>query len=215
MTSFSESVRVEMDGTVAVVVIDNPPVNALSHHVRRGLLDAMAHIAADGDVEAAVLVCAGRTFIAGADITEFDRPPAPPGIHRILDAIENCPKPVTAAMHGTAYGGGLETAMCTHYRVAAPSARFGQPEVKLGILPGAGGTQKLPRLVGVAKALEMCVTGDPIDAASTPSPDRVKRTSSWPPSRAPTGITSLPPSASWATRAGGGAGPAAVTTMAS
>lgn len=154
-----------MDGAVAVVVIDNPPVNALSHHVRRGLLDAMAHIADDGEVEAAVLICAGRTFIAGADITEFDRPPMPPGIHRILDAIENCPKPVTAAMHGTAYGGGLETAMSAHYRVAAPSARFGQPEVKLGILPGAGGTQRLPRLIGVAKALEMCVTGDPIDAA--------------------------------------------------
>ncbi len=149
---------------MAVVVIDNPPVNALSHHVRRGLLDAMAHIAADGDVEAAVLICAGRTFIAGADITEFDRPPAPPGIHRVLDAIENCPKPVVAAMHGTAYGGGLETAMCAHYRVAAASTQLGLPEVKLGILPGAGGTQRLPRLVGVARALEMCVTGDPIDA---------------------------------------------------
>lgn len=154
----------ETDGSVAVVVIDNPPVNALSHHVRRGLLDAMAHVAADADVEAAVLICAGRTFIAGADITEFDRPPAPPGIHRVLDAIENCPKPVVAAMHGTAYGGGLETAMCAHYRVASASARLGLPEVKLGILPGAGGTQRLPRLVGVAKALEMCVTGDPIDA---------------------------------------------------
>lgn len=164
MTSFSESVRAETDGSVAVVVIDNPPVNALSHHVRRGLLDAMAHIAADADVEAAVLICAGRTFIAGADITEFDRPPTPPGIHRVLDAIENCPKPVVAAMHGTAYGGGLETAMCAHYRVASASARLGLPEVKLGILPGAGGTQRLPRLVGVAKALEMCVTGDPIDA---------------------------------------------------
>ena len=165
MTSFSESVRVETDGAVAVVVIDNPPVNALSHHVRRGLLDAMAHIAADDGVEAAVLICAGRTFIAGADITEFDRPPAPPGIHRVLDAIENCPKPVVAAMHGTAYGGGLETAMCAHYRVAAASTQLGLPEVKLGILPGAGGTQRLPRLVGVARALEMCVTGDPIDAA--------------------------------------------------
>lgn len=164
MTSFSESVRVETDGAVAVVVIDNPPVNALSHHVRRGLLDAMAHVAADADVAAAVLICAGRTFIAGADITEFDRPPTPPGIHRVLDAIENCPKPVVAAMHGTAYGGGLETAMCAHYRVASASARLGLPEVKLGILPGAGGTQRLPRLVGVAKALEMCVTGDPIDA---------------------------------------------------
>lgn len=165
VTSFSESVRVETDGAVAVVVIDNPPVNALSHHVRRGLLDAMAHAVGDDDVAAVVLICAGRTFIAGADITEFDRPPAPPGIHRVLDAIENCPKPVTAAMHGTALGGGLETAMCAHYRVAAPSARFGQPEVKLGILPGAGGTQRLPRLIGVAKALEMCVTGDPIDTA--------------------------------------------------
>ena len=164
VTSFSESVRVETDGSVAVVVIDNPPVNALSHHVRRGLLDAMAHVAADADVEAAVLICAGRTFIAGADITEFDRPPTPPGIHRVLDAIENCPKPVVAAMHGTAYGGGLETALCAHYRVASASARLGLPEVKLGILPGAGGTQRLPRLVGVAKALEMCVTGDPIDA---------------------------------------------------
>ena len=155
----------ETDGAVAVVVIDNPPVNALSHHVRRGLLDAMAHIAANGDVEAAVLICAGRTFIAGADITEFDRAPMPPGIHAVLNAIESCPKPVVAAMHGTAYGGGLETAMCAHYRVAAASTQLGLPEVKLGILPGAGGTQRLPRLVGVAKALEMCVTGDPIDAA--------------------------------------------------
>ena len=150
---------------MAVVVIDNPPVNALSHHVRRGLLDAVAHIAADSGIEAAVLICTGRTFIAGADITEFDRPPAPPGIHRVLDAIESCPRPVVAAMHGTAYGGGLETAMCAHYRVAVASTRLGLPEVKLGILPGAGGTQRLPRLVGVAKALEMCVTGDPIDAA--------------------------------------------------
>ena len=165
VASFSESVRAEMDGAVAVVVIDNPPVNALSHHVRRGLLDAMARVADDDGVDAVVLICSGRTFIAGADIKEFDRPPAPPGIHRVLDAIESCPKPVVAAMHGTAYGGGLETAMCAHYRLAAAAARLGLPEVKLGILPGAGGTQRLPRLVGVAKALEMCVTGDPIDAA--------------------------------------------------
>ena len=111
-----------------------------------------------------VIVCAGRTFIAGADITEFGKPPQEPGLHEVLDLIEQSPKPVVAAIHGTALGGGLEVALACHYRVGVKSARFGLPEVKLGLLPGAGGTQRLPRVVGVGKALQMIVSGDPIGA---------------------------------------------------
>src|SRR5207245_7280358 len=114
--------------------------------------------------QAIVIACAGRTFIAGADITEFGKPPADPSLHSVLDLIEGSPKPVVAAIHGTALGGGLEVTLACHYRVGVKDARFGLPEVKLGLLPGAGGTQRLPRVVGVEKALSMMVSGDPIRA---------------------------------------------------
>ena len=164
MADLTESVKLEHDGDVAVVVVDNPPVNALSHHVRQGILDGMTQAAADPAVAAIVLICEGRTFIAGADITEFGGAPKPPSLQAAQDAMENCPKPVVAAVHGTALGGGLEVAMCAHYRVADARARFGLPEVKLGLLPGAGGTQRLPRVTGVPKALEMMTSGEPIGA---------------------------------------------------
>ena len=154
MTELTQSVRLDRDGEIAVITIDNPPVNALSFHVRQGIYDGMNAAAADDAVKAVVLICAGRTFIAGADITEFSKPPVPPSLQGAQDAMENCTKPVVAAVHGTALGGGLEVAMCAHFRVSAPSAKFGLPEVKLGLLPGAGGTQRLPRVTGVAKALE-------------------------------------------------------------
>ncbi|MDH4146019.1 MAG: 3-hydroxyacyl-CoA dehydrogenase NAD-binding domain-containing protein [Acidimicrobiia bacterium] len=169
MTELTQSVRLDLDGdggsTIAVIAIDNPPVNALSHHVRQGIADGMNQAAANPDVAAIVLVCAGRTFIAGADITEFGGPPKGPNLLDAMATMEDCPKPVVAAIHGTALGGGLEVAMCAHFRVAVPSARFGLPEVKLGLLPGAGGTQRLPRVTGVAKALELMTSGDQIGAA--------------------------------------------------
>jgi 3-hydroxyacyl-CoA dehydrogenase len=164
MTELSESVSIEVDGNVAVIVVDNPPVNALSHHVRAGLAAAVAAVD-EGDAEAAVLICTGRTFIAGADISEFGGPPKRPGLHTVQEAMENCTKPVVAAIHGTALGGGLEVALCAHFRVSDTAARFGLPEVKLGLLPGAGGTQRLPRITGAAKAAQMVTTGEQIDSA--------------------------------------------------
>ena len=163
MTELTESVRLEMRDDVAVVTVNNPPVNALSHHVRQGLLDGM-HQAAESDAVAVVLICEGRTFIAGADISEFGGERLGPNLPDVQDAMENCPKPVVAAIHGTALGGGLEVALCAHYRVAVESAKFGLPEVKLGLLPGAGGTQRLPRVTGVPKALQMMTSGDQIGA---------------------------------------------------
>ena len=153
-----------VDG-VAVLTLDNPPVNALSQGVRQGLLEGVARAVADDSVQAILIICAGKTFIAGADITEFASGPAEPGLHTVLASIDNAPKPVIAAIHGTALGGGLETALCCHYRVAVPQARLGLPEVNLGLLPGAGGTQRLPRVVGVEKALQMVTSGAPISAA--------------------------------------------------
>jgi 3-hydroxyacyl-CoA dehydrogenase len=164
MTAITQSVDLDRRGRVAVLTVNNPPVNALSQHVRQGLRDGVKQAAADGDVAAIVIVCAGRTFIAGADITEFGKPPKEPSLHEVLDLIESSPKPVVAAIHGTALGGGLEVTLACHYRVGVKTARFGLPEVKLGILPGAGGTQRLPRVVGVPKALSMIVSGDPIGA---------------------------------------------------
>ena len=162
MVAITDMVSLEQRGDIALVLIDNPPVNALSHGVRLGLLKAFEQVAGDDAVKGVVLACRGRTFIAGADITEFGKPPKAPGLAEPQAAIEDCPKPVVAAIHGTALGGGLEVAMCAHYRVGAPAAQYGQPEVKLGLVPGAGGTQRLPRVTGVAKALEMCAIGDPI-----------------------------------------------------
>jgi 3-hydroxyacyl-CoA dehydrogenase len=164
MAKITQSVDLETRGRVAVLTVDNPPVNALSQHVRKGLHDGIRQATADGAVQAIVIACAGRTFIAGADITEFGKPPAEPSLHSVLDLIEGSAKPVVAAIHGTALGGGLEVTLACHYRVGAKAARFGLPEVKLGILPGAGGTQRLPRVVGVEKGLSMMVSGDPIGA---------------------------------------------------
>jgi 3-hydroxyacyl-CoA dehydrogenase len=164
MTAISQSVDLDRRGHIAVLTVNNPPVNALSQHVRQGLHDGLTQAAGDPDVQAIVITCAGRTFVAGADITEFGKPPREPGLHVVLDLIEGAPKPVVAAIHGTALGGGLEVTLACHYRVGVKTARFGLPEVKLGILPGAGGTQRLPRVVGVPKALSMIVSGDPIGA---------------------------------------------------
>ncbi len=151
-------------GDVLVVTSNNPPVNALGHAVREGLVKAIEEADSDEAVKAVVIVCQGQTFFAGADITEFGKPMQMPMLPMVVDIIENCTKPVVAAIHGTAFGGGLEVALASHYRVAAPSAKLGVPEVKLGLLPGAGGTQRLPRTAGVGKALEMAATGSPISA---------------------------------------------------
>jgi 3-hydroxyacyl-CoA dehydrogenase len=153
-----------VEGDVAVLTLNSPPVNALSVQVRAGIVDGMKQAIADSSVKAIVLICEGKTFIAGADITEFGKPPQAPSLVDAEDAIENSPKPVIAAIHGTALGGGLETALCCHYRIAVPSAKCGLPEVNLGLLPGAGGTQRLPRIVGPEKALEMVTTGQHVPA---------------------------------------------------
>jgi 3-hydroxyacyl-CoA dehydrogenase len=160
----SQVVRYESRGETGVITVDNPPVNALSAAVRQGLIDCLEQGLADADARALVLVGAGRTFIAGADIREFGKPPAPPGLNEVIALYEDSPKPVIAAIHGTALGGGLEVALGCHYRVAVPGARVGLPEVKLGLLPGAGGTQRLPRLVGGQKALELITSGEHIPA---------------------------------------------------
>ncbi|MEL7464062.1 MAG: 3-hydroxyacyl-CoA dehydrogenase NAD-binding domain-containing protein [Pseudomonadota bacterium] len=154
-------VTVAYDGDLAIVTVDNPPVNALRHAVRQGLWGAADEIDAS-DAKAVVLVCAGRTFIAGADIREFDMAPREPALTRAVDRIERSLKPWVAAIHGTALGGGLEVALGCHYRVAAPTAKMGLPEVHLGIIPGAGGTQRLPRIVGASEAAQMVTTGAPI-----------------------------------------------------
>ena len=149
---------------IGVITIDNPPVNALSHAVRQGLYDTIEAAEADADARAIVLLCAGRTFIAGADITEFGKPLKDPWLPDLLNRIERTSKLVVAGLHGTALGGGFETALAAHYRCAVPSARVGLPEVHLGLLPGAGGTQRAPRLAGVEAALELITSGRPIGA---------------------------------------------------
>ena len=159
------SVTMQKDGDVAVVIVNNPPVNALSWHVRQGLKDHFEAALADDGVKAIVLRCDGGTFIAGADISEFGKAPRGPDFNAVLNMIEAASKPVVAAIHGTALGGGLETALVCHYRVAVPSAKLGVPEVKLGLLPGAGGTQRLPRVVGVEAAATMTSLGEPLPAA--------------------------------------------------
>src|SRR3990170_2259907 len=153
-------------GDVLIVTSNNPPVNALGHAVRQGLVAAIEEAEADDAVNAVVIACEGQTFFAGADVSEFGTPKAfeQPMLPQVVDIIENCTKPVVAAIHGTALGGGLEVALACHYRAAVPSAKLGVPEVKLGLLPGAGGTQRLPRVAGVGKALEMAATGNPIGA---------------------------------------------------
>jgi 3-hydroxyacyl-CoA dehydrogenase len=162
MAAINAVVDLRHEGDVAVVTVDSPPVNALSADVRDGLAGAFEKLASDTAAKAVVLVCAGRTFIAGADISEFGKAPRGASLHAVQDAMESSPVPVVAAIHGTALGGGLEVALCAHYRVADPKAKFGLPEVKLGLLPGAGGTQRLPRIVGAKKALEMVTSGTPM-----------------------------------------------------
>jgi 3-hydroxyacyl-CoA dehydrogenase len=161
----SDFVKVSRDGDVAVVTIDNPPVNALSFHVREPLMQTLLAMRDDASVAAIVLACAGRTFVAGADITEFGKPVQQPDLRAIVAVLEAIAKPTVAAIHGTALGGGLELALGCHFRVADAGARLGLPEVKLGILPGGGGTVRLPRLLGAVKALKMIVSGMPISAA--------------------------------------------------
>ena len=160
-----QSVTTQRHDDILVITVNNPPVNALSWHVRQGLKDGVAEALGDDSIKAAILICDGSTFIAGADITEFTQAPKEPALGATLDAMETATKPIIAAIHGTALGGGLETALCCHYRIAVPSAKLGVPEVKLGLLPGAGGTQRLPRLVGVAAAANMCSGGEPVPAA--------------------------------------------------
>jgi len=165
----SELVSLTRDGEIGVITVNNPPVNALSPGVPEGIAAAVEQIKNDDSIKGGVLIGAGRTFIAGADIKEFGKITSGQrkrdlNFLELIKAIEDCPKPMVAAIHGTAFGGGLETAMGFHYRVAAPSAQVGQPEVKLGIIPGAAGTQRLPRLAGVAKATQMCADGNPIGA---------------------------------------------------
>ena len=157
----SDVVSYELVNNVAVISVNNPPVNALSQAVREGILDAVTTAQEDAS-EAIVLHCEGRTFIAGADITEFGKPPQEPGLPSVLSAIENSSKPVIAAIHGTALGGGFEVALACHYRCAIASAKVGLPEVKLGLLPGAGGTQRVPRIAGVKAALDMIASGNPV-----------------------------------------------------
>lgn len=158
------AVSKEMRGSVALLTVNNPPVNALSHAVRDGLAREMREISADDGVTAVVIACEGRTFIAGADIREFGSPPKAPHLPDVVNEIEAMEKPVVAAIHGTALGGGLEVALSCHYRVALSSAKVGLPEVKLGILPGAGGTQRLPRIAGPANALDAIISGRHVSA---------------------------------------------------
>jgi 3-hydroxyacyl-CoA dehydrogenase len=165
----SDLVQLTIDNGIAVITINNPPVNALSPGVPEGISEAIDRINSDDAIQAAVLIGAGKTFVAGADIKEFGKMTLRKGVRGagmlpMLLRMEDCRKPIVVAIHGTAFGGGLELAMAGHYRVASPSAQVGQPEVKLGIIPGAAGTQRLPRLAGVAAAVEMCAEGLPVSA---------------------------------------------------
>ncbi len=164
MSSINSVTDLSIEDGIAVVTLDSPPVNALSGPVRDGIAAAMAQAGSDPQVQAIVLICAGRTFIAGADITGFGKPPQGASLPDTLRAIEFAKQPVIAAIHGTALGGGFEVALACHYRVAVPSAKCGLPEVKLGLLPGAGGTQRLPRIVGAQRALEMVTSGEHVGA---------------------------------------------------
>src|ERR1700722_5584480 len=155
MTAINAVTDYALDGDVGVITLNSPPVNALSAGVRDGLAGGVAAALADPAVKAVVLICEGRTFIAGADITEFGGAQKGASLLEVQDAIENAPKPVTAGIPAPAPGGGVKVALPCHYRVAVPSARCGLPEVNLGLLPGAGGTQRLPRIVGAQKAMEM------------------------------------------------------------
>jgi 3-hydroxyacyl-CoA dehydrogenase len=166
MPAINPVTDLSVEGDIAVLTLNSPPVNALSAAVRDGLYAGVQQAIDDPAVKAIVLICAGKTFIAGADISEFGKAPKGASLAEVQGTVENSPKPVIAAIHGTALGGGLEMALVCHYRVAVPSAKCGLPEVKLGLLPGAGGTQRLPRIVGPEKALEMVTSGEHVGAKS-------------------------------------------------
>jgi 3-hydroxyacyl-CoA dehydrogenase len=161
-------VQFTTSNSIGIITIDNPPVNALSLGVPEGIADAIDQLEKDASLRAAVLIGSGNTFVAGADIKEFGKITSGKsrgaGLLSLLLKIEDCSKPVVMAIHGSAFGGGLELAMAGHYRVAVRSAKIGQPEVKLGLIPGAAGTQRLPRLAGLAKSVEMCSEGNPLNA---------------------------------------------------
>src|ERR1044071_4621175 len=163
-SALDNPVSLRRDGNVAIITIDNPPVNALRHGVRKGIMENVIAARDDAGVEAIILTGAGRTFVAGADITEFGKPPQAPSLIDVIALLDEVKKPTIAAVHGTPLGGGLELTMGCHFRVAAAGTRLGLPEIKLGLIPGAGGTQRLPRLVGIEKALPMILSGDPIPA---------------------------------------------------
>ena len=159
MSTINDVTKLEVKDNIAILTLNSPPVNALSAPVREGLDKGIRQAIKDDRVDAIILICIGRTFIAGADISEFGKEPKGPSLFEVQDELENSPKPIIAAIHGTALGGGLEVALTCHYRIAVPSAKCGLPEVSLGLLPGAGGTQRLPRLVGVEQALKMVTSG--------------------------------------------------------
>ena len=183
-------------GAVAVITLDNPPVNGLGHDLRSGLVAGLDRAAADPAVKAIVITGAGKAFSGGADIKEFDSPKAlaEPNLHTCIRAVEQSPKPVIAAIHSVCMGGGLELSLGCHYRVASPGAQIALPEVKLGLLPGAGGTQRLPRVVGIEAAVNMIASGTPVPSeklagtsSSTPSSRGTCSTAPWPsPGRWPT-----------------------------
>src|SRR6478609_8923467 len=160
----SDAVLRSTQGRIGILTVNNPPVNALAAAVRNGIKEGVEAFGNDPNIDAIVLIGGGRTFIAGADIREFGKPPSGANLNDVIATMENSPKLVVAALHGTPLGGGLETALGAHYRVALPSTRLGLPEVHLGLLPGAGGTQRLPRLIGVEKALEIITSVTPVAA---------------------------------------------------
>ena len=161
----SEVVNVSMQGEIAVVTVDSPPVNTLSRDVRAGLKECFESLRGRADVKAVVLACAGRTFLSGGDMREFETGVQEPGYHEVLRLIEDSAAPVVAALYGMVMGGGLETAIACHYRIAQEGTKLGLPEITLGIIPGAGGTQRMPRLIGLAPALDMMLSGKPLTAA--------------------------------------------------
>ena len=162
MTPITDTVSLTIDDGIAFLVVDNPPVNALGQAVREGLKTGIEVAGADDSVKAVILLAQGRTFPAGADITEFGKPPKAPALPDVCQAIEDCPKPVIAALHGTALGGGFEIALSAHYRIADKTAKIGLPEINLGLLPGASGTQRMPRITGAGPALDMMLSGKPV-----------------------------------------------------
>ncbi len=159
------TVTLTLENTIAVITVNNPPINATSHAVRSGIVDALDQVDANDDIRAAILICDGKTFIAGADVSEFGQPPKAPILPDVIKRIEAATKPVIAAIHGHALGGGLEVALGCHYRIADSTAKLGLPEVNLGLIPGAGGTVRLPRLIPVSEAISMITSGKPISAA--------------------------------------------------